>query len=96
MPTFLALVSFTDQGIKNIHGSIERAEQFRSEVESVGGKVKDIYWAIGEVDGVVIFDAPDGGTAATLLLHLASEGFVRTRCLRVFGADEFKGIITKA
>ena len=96
MATYLALITFTDQGIKNINGSVERASQFRSEVESVGGTVRDIYWAIGETDGVVIFDVPDEGTAATLLLHLASEGFVRTRSLRLLSEAEFKEAVSKA
>jgi uncharacterized protein with GYD domain len=52
-----------------------------------------LYWAIGEADGAVIFDAPDEETAVSLLLQLTHNGFVRTRTMRVFGAEEFEKIV---
>ena len=44
----------------------------------MGVKVTDIYWTLGDHDGVLIFEAPDDETATTLLLHLGAVGNVHT------------------
>ena len=43
MATFIVLASFSDQGIKNIKQSIERADAFKQMAAKVGATVKDIY-----------------------------------------------------
>ena len=93
MVRYLALIELTDKGVHEMAGSVARAAAFCSEVESAGGKVTAQYWAIGQVDGAVIFEAPDDGTAARLLLSLAHGGFVRTQSSRLFNADEFQSVI---
>ena len=89
MARFLTLIQFTDQGIKAIDKSTQRAERFRSAVSAAGGNVESAFWALGEFDGAVVFQAPDEKTAARLLLELGQQGNVRTRTLQVFDAGEF-------
>lgn len=89
MCRYLSLINLTDQGIKDIGHSTDRASAFNEMVEAAGGKVVSVYWAVGEYDGAVIFEAPDEQTAASLLLKLGKEGNVRTHSLRIFEADEF-------
>ncbi len=43
MATYISLISFTDQGIRNIKQSPERAQAFRDMVEKAGATVKAIY-----------------------------------------------------
>ncbi len=93
MVRYLSLISFTDQGIRDVKKSTARAAEFRSSVEAAGGKVLQQYWAVGEVDGCVVFEAPDDISAASLLLKLGQSDNVRTRTLRVFEADEFDKIV---
>ena len=93
MPRYLSLVNFTDQGIRDIKDSIHRATEFRSAVEAAGGNVVQLYWAVGEADGAVIFEAPDETTATALLLRLARGGYVRTRTLRIYDAAEFENVL---
>ena len=93
MPRYLSLVNFTDQGVREIKDSIQRATAFRAAVEAAGGSVKDVYWGIGEADGAVIFDAPDEETAMSLLLQLTHGGFVRTRSMQVFPAERFEKVL---
>jgi len=93
MARYLSLISFTDAGMCAISDSIGRAETFRQAVESAGGKVDAMYWAVGEIDGAVIFEAPDEETAAKLLLQLSQDGFVRTNTLRVYDQEEFRNIV---
>jgi len=40
--------------------------------KKMGAKVTDIYWTMGDHDGVLIFEAPDDQTASPLLLHLGA------------------------
>ena len=95
MATYVLLLNFTDQGIHNAKDTIKRAEAFRSLVDKVGGKVKDVYWTLGQYDGVLIFDAPDEATATALGLSLGSLNSVRTQTLRAFSAEEIGRVIAK-
>ncbi len=95
MIRYLSLISFTDQGVRDVSHSIERASQFRKSVEAAGGKLLAQYWSIGDVDGCVVLEAPDEPTAAALLLSLAKAGNVRTQSTRLFDAQEFQQIIGK-
>ena len=95
MATFISLASFTDQGIRNVKQSTERAQAFREAAQKAGVTVKDIYWTMGSLDLVVISDAPDDETAMALLLGLGSLGNVRTQTLRGFSAEEMGSIVAK-
>ena len=93
MVRYLALIQLTDKGAHEIGNSAERATAFSAEVEAAGGKVTAQYWALGQVDGVVIFEAPSDAKAAQLLLQLAKGGYVRTQSSRLFDAGEFQQVI---
>ena len=43
-------------------------------VEAMGGKLHGYWYAFGDADGFVLFEAPDDVTAATLLVKVASTG----------------------
>jgi len=90
MIRYLSLLNYTDQGIRDIKDSPQRANQFRSAIEQAGGKMLVQYWAIGENDGCFIFEAPDEATATKLLLDLGRKGNVRTRTMRVLDETEFR------
>jgi len=89
MPHFLSLVSFTEQGLRQVKDSPKRANAFRGVIEKAGGAVHGMYWAVGEFDGALLFEVPDEETAMSLLLKLGSAGFVRTRTMRLLNAEEF-------
>ena len=95
MATFISLASFTDQGIRNVKQSTERAQAFREAAQKAGVTVKDIYWTMGSLDLVVISDAPDDESAMALLLGLGGLGNVRTQTLRGFSAEEMGLILAK-
>jgi uncharacterized protein with GYD domain len=96
MTRFLSLLTFTEQGIRDVKRSPQRAESFRQSVDAVGGKVLSQYWLVGEVDGCVVFEAPDDQAAASLLLSLGQQGNVRTRTFRVYDTKEFEKVLAKA
>jgi uncharacterized protein with GYD domain len=93
MATFITTIKFTEQGIQNIHKSPKRATEFKSAAKKLGVKVTDIYWTLGSIDGVLVFDAPDDETATAAMLHLSSQGNVQTTTARAFGSSEFEKVI---
>ena len=93
MHTFVALLNFTDQGILNLKDSPHRADMFLEVAEKAGAHVKDVYWTLGQHDGVLIIEAPDDETAAAVLLALASSGNVRMHTLRAFDWAEFQTVL---
>src|SRR5450755_4111306 len=95
MATFITTIKLTQQGIKGIDETTKRAAALKAAAKKMGVKVTDIYWTLGEHDGVLILEAPDDETATTLLLHLGSMGNVHTTTARAFNAAEMDEILTK-
>ena len=93
MVTFIALLDFTDQGIKGIKDSPHRADQFNEMAERAGARIVAQYWTIGSHDGVLILEAPNDEVAASILLRLAALGNVRTTTLRAFEWADAQGLI---
>jgi len=96
MATFIALIDFTEQGIRSIQDSPSRADAFADLAGKLGVTVKDVYWTTGDHDGVLIVEAPDDQAAAALFLTLGRRGNVRTRTLRAFERSEFEAILARA
>ena len=94
MATFITLVSFTDQGIKNVKDSPARVEAFRAMAEGLGVTVKSVFWTMGSYDMVVTMEGPEEAAAAANL-KVGSLGNVRCKTLRGFNADEMNRILTK-
>jgi uncharacterized protein with GYD domain len=95
MATFIVLSSFTEQGIRNVKETINRAEAFKEMAKKRGATVKDMYWTLGSRDTVVVFEAPDDETAAALVMSVSSVGNVRSETLRAFSVDEMKKTLGK-
>ena len=95
MATFITTIKFTQQGIKGIDESTKRAATIKASAKKMGVKVTDIYWTLGDYDGVLIFEAADDETATTLLLHLGAAGNVHTTTCRAFTAVEMDQIVAK-
>ena len=95
MPTFITTIKFTQQGMKGIGETTKRATAFKSAARKLGVRVKDIYWTLGDYDGLLVLEAPDDETATTALIHLGATGNVHTTTVRAFTAAEMDKILTK-
>ena len=95
MATFISLVGFTDQGIRNVKQTTARAEAFKAMAQKVGVTVKDFYWTVGPYDMVIVMEAPDEETLSSVLLSAGALGNVRGQTLRGFSAEEMNRIIAK-
>ena len=96
MPTYVSLIHWTDQGVKNFKDSTNRAADFTKLAESSGGRVRELLWTVGKYDIVTVVDFPDDETATAALLRVISLGSIRSNTLRAFNAEEIEAIISRA
>jgi len=95
MATFITTLKFTQQGLQGINDTTKRAAALKATAKKLGAKVTNVYWTMGEYDGLMILEAADDETATTVLLHLAALGNVQTTTVRAFTAAEMDKIVAK-
>jgi uncharacterized protein with GYD domain len=95
MPTYISLLNFTEQGVKNVKDTVKRSEAFKTSATKHGCTVKEIFWVHGPYDAVSIIESPDDATATALAMSIAKLGNVRTQTLRAFSAAEMAKILEK-
>jgi uncharacterized protein with GYD domain len=93
MHTYIWLVNWTDQGIRNLKETTKRAKSFKEMAEKKGVKVKEILWTMGRYDLVLVIDAPNDETISSLTLALGMSGNVKTETLKSFSAQEMDQIL---
>ncbi|HBO69818.1 MAG TPA: GYD family protein [Deltaproteobacteria bacterium] len=93
MPTYVSLINWTDQGIRNVKQSTERAKAFKDMAEKLKVKVREIHWTMGRYDVVVVVDAPDDRAISRLMLGLGILGNARTETLRAYSSQEMSLIL---
>lgn len=96
MGTYISLINWTDQGIRNFKETAQRATAARDLAGQLGGEMKAIYWTLGSYDIVVIAEFPDDETGTAYQLAIGSQGNIRTTTMRAFGEDEIEGILEKS
>ena len=92
MAKYIALVNFTDQGIKTVTESVKRAQASVSSFDKYGCKKIAQYWTLGKHDIVIVLEAPNDEAAMRGLLAIGKLGNVRTTTMRAFTADEMAGV----
>ena len=93
MATYVSLIRFTDQGIRNIKEGPARLDAAKKAFQAAGGELKAFYLALGAYDAVVVSEGPGDEAAATLALGIASQGSIRTETMRVFTESEYRKIV---
>jgi uncharacterized protein with GYD domain len=93
MPTYIAFLKWTQQGLQNIRNSPSRLDAARKGFETAGAKMKDFYMVTGEHDMIAVVDAPDDATLAKAILSATSQGNITSQTCRAFTEDEYRKII---
>ncbi len=93
MPTYITLMRFTPQGVKEIKESPARLDTAKKAIKAAGGELKQFYLTFGKYDGVVIAEHPNDETAARMALATGSQGSVQTETFRAFTEDEYRKLI---
>ena len=77
-PEYVALINWTDQGVRDFKATVDRYEAAENQFESLGVRFTNIWWTLGAHDIVATIDAPDDETLAAALLAVAAQGNIRT------------------
>ncbi|RIK30127.1 MAG: GYD family protein [Chloroflexi bacterium] len=93
MSAYIALVNFTEQGVKNVKDTVNRARAAAQAAQAVGGRFIGVWWTLGPYDLVAVIEAPDDETATRLLLATGMQGNVRTLTMRAFSEEEMERIV---
>ena len=95
MATYVTLINFTDEGIRNVKDTANRASAYKKLATQLGCTLKEIYWTQGQYDVVSIIDAPDDAAVTALAMSVAKLGFIRTHSMRAFTLAELAPIMEK-
>jgi len=93
MTTYVMLVKWTEQGMRQVKDSPKRLDKAKSALKGMGGAFKDFYLTRGDYDIVAVYDAPDDAVAARFTLILGMLGNVRTTTLKAFPERAYREII---
>src|SRR5438132_3512598 len=93
MPTYLSLLNWTDQGIRNIKDSPKRLEALKKTLKDMGGEMKAFYMLQGAYDLALISELPNDEALAKLVLKIGAAGNVRTTTMRAYPEGEYRKIM---
>ena len=93
MPTYVSLLNWTEQGIRNVKQTTQRATAFQTMAQKMKVKIKQIHWTMGRYDVVVVMEAPDDEAVTRLMLGVSALGNVRSETLRAYSAQEMAQIV---
>jgi uncharacterized protein with GYD domain len=91
--TYIMLVNWTEQGIRNVRESPKRLDAAKKMLADMGGSFKEFYLTMGDHDMVAVYEAPDDAVAARFAVQLGMQGNVRTRTLKAFPEAAYREII---
>ena len=95
MATYVSLIDFTEQGLRHLEQSPQRARAFTAMAQELGVTTRQVFWTLGGHDGVLIFDADDDEAATAAMVNLARQGNVKPQTLRAFTESEFTTILER-
>ncbi|SRR6266496_5690593 len=95
MATYIGLIQFTGQGIRNIKDTVKRGDAAAAEAEKMGMEIMEEFWTMGTYDVVIVVDAPNDETMSAFMLKIGSLGNVKSHTMRAFRREEMEGILAK-
>ncbi|MGH7255468.1 MAG: GYD domain-containing protein [Nitrospirales bacterium] len=93
MPTYVAQLHWTDQGIRNVKDSPKRLDAVKKTLKDMGGEVKAFYMTQGAYDLLLIVEIPNDEILAKFLLKIGSAGNIRSSTVRAYTEEEYRKII---
>jgi uncharacterized protein with GYD domain len=95
MATYIALATFTDQGLRTAKDSVKRADAASEIASRFGVQMKNIHWTLGAYDLVLEFDAKDETSMVAYALAIGAAGNVRFQSMRALDRDEMSRVVQK-
>lgn len=97
MATYIALMKWTDQGVRDFRDTVDRYEQAKVLAGQFDTEITQILWTPGgPYDLVCVMESSDPKKSAAFGLVLESLGNLRTTWMEAYGPDAMREIITAA
>ena len=93
MRKYVVLYRFTEDGAKDIRGTVARARETREQNEKRGFKVKVLLWTQGPYDLVAVVEAPSEEAMMGGMVNILSAGNVTSTTMRAFDQQEMEKIL---
>jgi uncharacterized protein with GYD domain len=90
----VSLVNFTEQGIRNVKDSPQRAKAFRELCKQHGVQVRELLWTQGTYDMLVVTEGAEEALS-TVLVSVARLGNVRTQSMRAMDQETWQRVLEK-
>jgi uncharacterized protein with GYD domain len=95
LPIFIILAKYTAEGVQKIKDAPKRAKAAEKIAESVGAKIKSVYYTFGRYDFVSIIEAPSIEAAMKGLFMFGTGGIQSTETLVALSQDDAYKVISE-
>lgn len=98
MPKYLSRASYTSSGVQGLlkDGGTKRRQAIEQLITAGGGSLEAVYWAFGEDDVIVIWEAPSNVDIAAVSLSVGASGVVNISTTVLLTAEEIDEAAKKA
>ena len=95
MPTFIIMMNWTEQGIRNVKDAPKRAAAAKEMAKKVGVEIKQTYLTNGQFDLASVVESASGDNIAKFCMQVGALGNVRTSTVRAWSQDEYMKLISE-
>ena len=94
MPLYISLVKFTNQGVSTMkEQGISRSDKVQQHIESLGGRLVDAYYCLGQYDVVAILEFPDNRAAMKAAVLNSSLGHIEITTMPAVSRSEWRSLL---
>lgn len=90
---WIVMMKLTDCGARSIVETTKLIHQANEVLVERGGRMKDFYLTMGNVDYVAICEGPEDDAILAFVTRVASTGFVRTTTLKAFTVEQVTQLV---
>src|SRR5688572_30182913 len=96
MALYVSLVQFTEQGIATMkEEGISRSDAVQRNIESLGGRLVDAYYCLGQYDVVAILEFPNNNAAMKSAVLNSSMGHIRLTTMPAVPRSEWRTLLNE-
>jgi uncharacterized protein with GYD domain len=94
MPIYVSLVKFSTEGVTTMKDQgVSRSDAVQRNIESLGGRLLDAFYCLGEYDVVAILEFSDNKTAMKAALLNSSMGHMKIITMPALSRNEWRELL---
>jgi len=95
VPTYIRLVKFSDQGVRNVRSMSDQMAEARKIIEANDAKLVNSWSTLGRYDVIAVLEAPDDRTMMRISALIAEKVHVQAETLPAIPSSEFAKLVGK-